>query len=79
MKTKEIEEYLLERNIIKELLTQSYLYYQVNCIQDNKEVTELWAYNSTDMFITIQAYVLRGLSKDPRCVLLLLLLLLLLF
>lgn len=53
-----------EIDIIKKLLTQTYQYYQVNYIQDNKEVTELWAYNSIDMFIQIKAYALRGLSKE---------------
>lgn len=57
----------MERDIIKELLTQPYLYHRVNYIQENKEATELWAYNSTDMFIKIKAYALKGLSKDPRC------------
>lgn len=54
----------MERHVSKKLLTQSYLYYQVNYIQDKTEVTELWAYNSTEMFIKIKAYALRGLSKD---------------
>lgn len=58
----------MERDIIKELLTQPYLYHRVNYIQENKEATELWAYNSIDMFIKIKAYALKGLSKDPRCV-----------
>lgn len=60
----------MQRNIIKELLTHSYLYYQVSYIQDNKEVTELWVCNSIDAFIKIKAYALRGLSKDPTYVLL---------
>lgn len=35
---------------IQELLIQPFQFYQVNYIRDNKEVTELWTYNSTDMF-----------------------------
>lgn len=41
----------MERDIIKELRTLPYLYYQVNYVQDDKEVVELRACNSIDMFI----------------------------
>lgn len=56
----------MERGITKELLTQPYLYYRVHYIQDNKEVTELWVYNSTDMFVKIKPHTSKGLRKYPR-------------
>jgi hypothetical protein len=50
-----------------ELLTQHYQDYRGNYTRDNKEVTELWAYNFIDMFIQIKACALKGLSKDLEC------------
>lgn len=57
----------MERHINKKLQTQPYLHYQVNHIQNNKEVTELCVYDSIDTSINMKAYALGGLCKDPRC------------